>query len=284
MNAHGFSSFQVKPDYEGAPEPWAVKTNRRPTYGELTPEVYHQYSLHANWGTFLIHRWLRAGMPVNRLEEAKQSSVQLGQAIDINPDAHAGREVVQLAIVDWLIESKTGKATGPPSFESGYRALEGLSGLVELGAAWNSYDVFAMITNVSQRGAQAMAYFRAKELLAAGTKPLTNVEISVPPDDMQERYRGEFNELRRTAKLALDNRWEFMRQQFAQGRHPDTDWNFWKGYVPPIRPTIYRPWPDRLLAYSVLVVLDLFGCVWIPLVAFVIIRIVKGRRTRKAAT
>jgi|GEM_PF-1325987 len=284
MNHHGFDSYRIEPADQGASEPWTAKVERANVYQGLTAEEYHQYSLHANWGTFLIHRWIRTGMPLARIEDAKQASSQLGQAIDINPDAHSGREIVQLAIVDWLVDIKSGGKTEQPGFsDSKSKTLEGLAGLVELGAAWSSYDVFALMTEYSSRGGQALAYFRAQELLASGVKPLTKVQLTMPDRELQERYRDDYKMLRRTAKSALSERWEFMRLQFAKGLHPDTDPNFWLGYFAPARPTIFIPWPDRLLAYGVVLVFDLFGCVWIPMVAFFAIRIVKGRRTRKSA-
>ena len=51
------------------------------------------YETHANWGTFLVH--------AGRFEEGL---VHLKQAVEINPDAHFGRERYQILLIEYLLD------------------------------------------------------------------------------------------------------------------------------------------------------------------------------------
>src|SRR5690606_14125083 len=70
---------------------------------ERLPNV-GQYETHANLGTFLIHS--------GRLEEGV---AELKKALEINPDAHFGREKYQVLLVEYVMERRgdDGKPTVP---------------------------------------------------------------------------------------------------------------------------------------------------------------------------
>lgn len=110
-------------------------------------KTFQEYSLHANWGTFIFHRWLKAGMPKERINEAKDALNHIAKAVEVNPDGHSGREWVQKGLMKWIIDKETAKAAALPKFDGDSKSIqEGLAGLVELGSAWESYDVFALMT------------------------------------------------------------------------------------------------------------------------------------------
>jgi hypothetical protein len=52
-------------------------------------------TVEANEGTFLIHRWIAVGGNSD-LSDAIEAEKHITKAIDINPNAHFGREFAQL--------------------------------------------------------------------------------------------------------------------------------------------------------------------------------------------
>ena len=63
----------------------------------------HWYRYHANLGTFQAHRWLRSGADRKKIGEMKAARDNIKRAIQINPDAHFGREKYQLMAMEWII-------------------------------------------------------------------------------------------------------------------------------------------------------------------------------------
>lgn len=224
------------------------------------------YRYHANLGTFQAHRWLLQGAKADRVEEMNEAIRNIGRAIELNPDAHFGREAVQLDLMRWTVAVKTGKTTKPFIQWLGYDVvagkkddvLKGLLGLVALGAAWESVDVYWAMTAVLDQAASSLADFaalRVDELEEAGKKSLLGVS-------WRRRTAEIFKELHRFGKAEVwinhepsvgirntyaiwrknadayhASRVAFLEASFAKGRHPDTDPNFWNGYkeVPPAR-------------------------------------------------
>ena len=76
------------------------------------PDPDHEYRYHANLGTFLIHRWLRAGAKADQ-PEGKQGAEHIRKAIGINPDAHFGREAIQRQAIEWILAER-GATIVPP--------------------------------------------------------------------------------------------------------------------------------------------------------------------------
>ncbi len=178
----------------------------------------HRYRYLANLGTFVAHRWFRDGAHAERIDEIERARDLIAEAIELNPDAHFGRERYQLAALDWVKRVKTlprwepnetadwrtawgGKpydtfaahlglgdfvVTDPEHSrlaEIGYGdAVEGLSGLIVLGGALDSADVHhALCAALQAKGHSSISYIaklRTQDLLKGGAAPLSVALVS----------------------------------------------------------------------------------------------------------
>ncbi len=163
------------------------------------PDAEHEYRYLANLGTFYIHRWLGGGADRAGMRDAEAARDLIARAIDLNPDAHFGRERYQLLAIEWILkadEPQTGSIVFGvnPRFDGsddwhfanyedglltqlGYRdPVAGLSGLIVLGNAWESIDIFrALQVAFVDEGHTRLAYvcmLRIRELLDDGHRSL----------------------------------------------------------------------------------------------------------------
>lgn len=235
------------------------------------PEVKEQrYRYHANLGTFLVHRWARQGADRTKIDEVKAARDEIAEALEINPDAHFGREKYQLRALEWIADPPKldgsqelpnllgwsfddlyGERTDPKEADD---AVRGLAGLVVLGNAWESVDVFHALNVALQRdslghergregGRNTLAYFawlRCRELIDAGKASMLpdaprgeSLKSSLPRPDFQRAdvlLDSAFQELRAEADAWHEARTAFMTRRLESGRHPDNDPTFWDGY------------------------------------------------------
>jgi tetratricopeptide (TPR) repeat protein len=212
----------------------------------------HWYRYYANAGTFWAHRWLHNGANRSRIGEMKHARALIAEAIRRKPDAHFGRERYQLQAMDWIIGLSTRRGAGAaPSLASavsGSDAVEGLSGLIVLGAAWESVDVFAALAHAIDEKEKRpelayFAYLRSQELLRSGRRSLTGyhgedarllVASALLPGGVfgndSLRAKEHYSRLRANAEGWQKNRTAFLLARLRAGRHPDTDPAFWEGY------------------------------------------------------
>ncbi len=231
----------------------------------------HLYRYHANIGTILAHRWLKNGANREDMADLTAGRDHIAEAIKINPDAHFGREKYQLMVMDWLIEPIVPADTldlptfFSPAFErDGARyhgmvspnvlerggftdAVEGVSGLVFLGSAWESIDVFnglaVALGSAEDASLARLARLRAEELLDAGKRPLKFHGDMDPAELRLARSRSQpygdekidayFTKARAAADRWHQARTDFMLAKFQRGLHPDTDASFWDGFQAP---------------------------------------------------
>ena len=201
-----------------------------------------KYRWYANHGTFLAHGWFKAGAKPENIADLKQSVTEIEKAIEINPEAHFGREGTQLAVLRYFLAMKEGK-TKESLGEWLNRSLHssewerGVPGLIMLGNAWESPDMFAayaylLFKNEKPSHAE-FAIFRYEELVKAGKVPVT-----IDP----KRGLGEVKQstgypvLTEAATKRHEARTKYMMDRLQLGQHPDTDPRFWSGYKPPKRP------------------------------------------------
>lgn len=253
--------------------------------GSSHPEAReHEYRYHANLGTFLVHRWARAGADRARIEEVRAARDEIARALEINPDAHFGREVYQLRALDWILdppafdpraplpnllgwdptpgaESRNGSEVADPADADA--AVRGLAGLIVLGNAWESVDVYyalqVALANDSlgfprnefggRNSLAALAWLRCTELIRAGRGSLVpgapegeSLKRSIPHPAYVEAHTeplaSSYPRLRAEADTWQAARTAFMLDRLRAGRHPDTDPTFWTGYVEPPAPSL----------------------------------------------
>lgn len=278
----------------------------------------HLYRYHANYGTFLVHRWISQGADRSKIQEVEVACKEIAKALEINPDAHFGREKYQLQAMQWILNPPKIEPYSPlPSFikwQSGMlydempdpddveHTVNGLAGLVSLGNAWNSVDVFYALSTALQLytkgfeptrhgGRNSLAYLawlRCNELIDQGGNSLL---VDSPRGEMlkQKLYLPDFpnpemsldrtfRDLRDEADQWHAERNAFMLNRLKSGVHPDTDLNFWDGYTDRIAPalppvsviTVFENWQSfktkTVLAALVGVPLLLLGGIgWIML-------------------
>jgi len=230
----------------------------------IQPDPEHRYRYLANLGTFHAHRWISNGTDRSDTSDLEAADQLIAEAIQLNPDAHFGRERYQLLAIRWLLEPPPAAGVIPSIFEAdlqvagllghpvsdrrsladaGYTdAAEGLAGLIILGNAWNSPDVMAALrTALLARGDASVAYLaflRLEELLAEGRAslhPESELPFTSHPSPFLERtaHLDEYFEKARAEATAWqESRNEHMLAALQRGRHPDTDADFWADWRP----------------------------------------------------
>ena len=226
-----------------------VRLERADPADPVTKE--HWYRYHANVGTHRAHRWLKNGADRSRLGEMKTARDHIARALAIKPDAHFGREAYQLRAMDWIINPPSfGPGVGTlPSFldntpDPPAEAIAGLCGLIVLGNAWESVDVFNALAHAldayHDRSTADLARLRCLELIDAG-------RASLLPDaprgagladlvlgggqfvSWHSPAGASYRQARAPAEDQRRRRDAFMLARLGEGRHPDTDQFFWEG-------------------------------------------------------
>lgn len=249
----------------------------------------HWYRYHANLGTFFAHRWFRTGKDYQDLEDIERGITHIRKALEINPDAHFGREEYQLKFLEWVASKPhvvefpdpdiSSVSTIPTFLEVGpldsdrdtvyefliYRtrtignhaeAVEGIAGLIALGEAWESLDVFyALACALREEGRTSLAYMaqaRCVELIDEGHGVL---HVDAPSGEQLKHFllksisaihseslgmlisgqelllEKEYQSHRVNAGEWHNSREAFMMAKLERGLHPDTHADFWSGYA-----------------------------------------------------
>jgi hypothetical protein len=202
-----------------------------------------------------------------------------------------------------------GELTEP---EEADEAVRGLAGLIVLGNAWESVDVFHALNVALQRnslnferdrdgGRNSLAYFawlRCLELVDSGQGSLLpdaprgeNLKRMLHrPDFVKAELLLDpaFRQLRAEADAWHAERVAFMSQRLHAGRHPDTDSSFWEGYTArpaPELPTIsvpaaYNAWRARIAKLVWLVIIGAPCLLSGLLVGWWIVRASRARHRR----
>lgn len=261
---------------------WLVKLAPQFRGGDENSDIRENwYRYHANVGTFLAHRWLRAGAKPETLSQMKAARDHIAKALKIKPNAHFGRERFQLKTMEWIIDlcqrkasAKQGATYDPKTSstsdvltlgayilktEKPEEAVTGLAGLVALGNAWESVDVFDAIAQCLYKMRKArvgyLTSLRVKELLTDGkqsfvAKGYFTGERMEAIAEMESRFKlahmkateEKFQELRAGAEKWHKHRTEFMLAQLKAGKHPDTNQDFWNGYTEVPAVSLDIPW------------------------------------------
>lgn len=232
------------------------------------PDSEHEYRYLANLGTFHIHRWLSAGADREDMQDAERARELIATAIELNPDAHFGRERYQLLAIEWILDIDSPSSTpllfsalpdfqytGEWHFEQymggqltalGFSdAIEGLSGLIAMGNAWESIDVFRALqvafANEQHATLVYLCMLRINELIAQGSvsvhpnfpyemytlDKISNPEVILSHDALRLDF---YPAARDESDGWLNERNSFISEKLQSGSHPDTDPEFWTGY------------------------------------------------------
>lgn len=251
-------------------------------------EAWYRY--YANAGTFYAHRWLGDGAKKESLGEMKKGRDYIKRALQIKPNAHFGREKYQLMTMEWIIASRENKGgtkrtlgqwignhddwefDAEPKRKSA--ATEGLAGLVVLGAAWQSPDIFEAIGASLDRKdgvtLRHMALLRSRELLNGGKRSFDPQSLNLKTVDslLNHSESGDFMgvgvniqnrkalselypKLRSEADRWSGHRSAYMLANLEKGLHPDTTPTFWSGWKPAAAPDMnIRWWNERQDRYE----------------------------------
>lgn len=229
----------------------------------------HRYRYLANLGTFIVHRWISQPIAVRNadLSPLGQAENLIAEAIDENPEAHFGREIYQLHAIRWMLEGSAPDSDSMDSPVDGWVSvprysrsspetdehISGVTGLIQLGAAWNSLDAFHTLTGVLAAGEYSslaeLSYLREMELFEQGVgsiHPLAEVRDRITPVPSQTLQDTEpvstYFTIARQAAMDRNKAWiEYQMERFSEGMHPDTHTDFWDSWTEPPFPEMPGP-------------------------------------------
>lgn len=221
------------------------------------------YELYANLGTVRVHDWFRRGAPDDDLASLEQAISEIQAAIEINPDAHFGREFVQLHLMRLLLLSKQGDHGGYNAPASDlheqfldYRGktvdqhahnknlIDGAVGMIVMGGGWESPDIYAFLAGLltlQENSVLAdLALKREQALLDSGRKRAFSDKMRLASsifgyapmidNSREEEMKRYFSAVRANGDEHKANRDAFMLAKLENGEHPDTHDDFWDGY------------------------------------------------------
>lgn len=259
----------------------------------------HRYRYLANLGTFIVHRWVSQPEGIRNADLAplREGEKLIAKAIEENPEAHFGREVYQLQAIRWMLYDGAPLDESTTEFsEEGWVSIRGLynsksqvhehvagvTGLIQLGAAWRSVDAFHTLTAVLEAGGDAslseLSYLRELDLVEEGARsihPVSTVRDRIIPREaanLKDRAPvSTYYPVARQAAFDRNQAWvAYQTERFAKGMHPDTHPDFWKFWVEPSFPEFPEPTislRDSLENHPLAVFLGLVACLVIVVVA-----------------
>lgn len=220
------------------------------------PPVNHRYTVEANEGTFLIHRWITNGGNPKNLADAIEAEKHIAKAIEINPNAHFGREFAQLYCVrailkgakegDWKAKFTENLIALADRDKVDRKALrKGIAGMMVLGNAWNSPIMLKAIAYLVPEDGQVIGLCKkviSEQLLrlefdpkspldsdeVANLRKQINISLS---DSLERSEKYKFiPRLLENAKEFRMNREKWIKSKLSAGQHPDTHPGFWAGF------------------------------------------------------
>lgn len=277
----------------------------------------HRYRYLANLGTFHAHRWIKNGADRSDTSDLERARELIARAIEVNPDAHFGRERYQLLAIEWLAGPPGDELLGRVSVlfdrdptltgaqyyaprgklaDAGYGdAVTGLTGLVVLGGGWESVDAFhALTAALIDRGDASLALLaqlRREELIEGGRATLYPLAPDAEPEwtEVHTVYDNQvvaigayYAEARAEAEAWRAARNVYVAERLARGKHPDTDPGFWDEWVEPSRPPAMPA--GTLVLGGAGIVAALIGFALIGFGVVVLTLVVVWRVTRRRAT
>lgn len=267
------------------------------------PNKEHEYRYYANLGTIEAHTWARETDHKDKTL-LDLSIKHLKRCIEINPDAHFGREIVQVKLIELIRkggEAFTGKPlTGSDRIiflegpnENGdewdkfveqtgsEKVARGVIGMMALGGGPDSPDLLAALCStltwkqgqISQLALRRIAELWVKKPMFAAITPQST---SYPQD--QDLFNRQYAALQKNTEEYRSALSTFVKTKIAQGKHPDVDPHFWDDWKEPahvdlasLEPTLTQMQKLNILAASVLGGLC-FLVVGLPTIIFLVRR------------
>ncbi len=210
------------------------------------------YSTEANEGTFLIVRWIR-GHKTGDVTDAVEAEKHIAKALEINPNAHFGREFAQLYCIQAMIEA--GKrdhwqgeftrdliAIADSKHVDHKKLRYGIAGMMVLGAAWNMPVLIQAMAELVPEEGQLAALCKAKLRYMPQSddrfigEELTKEYPITARSSLHGRDRSVIDDLLKNGTEFQAKRQEWIDQQVAKGIHPDLGKDIWAGFtdVPPV--------------------------------------------------
>lgn len=233
---------------------------------QVTDDI--RYRTESNEGTFWLVKWLSADPAKAERRWLEDGRTMIASAIKINPNAHFGREQVQLNYMDWCLNREE-KSFGTymvdrdeieKSPAARLKMQEGLVGLIMLGAAWENPHIIGAVATRTYGGSGSakdtdstfvsLANLRISELTGLKVPQLPQEEgpwaTSTWQSHEKENIELNFKLLRENAKQYQAHLAEFVTERVKEGKHPDKDGDsFWTGYQPTPRAEFKDP-PFRI--------------------------------------
>lgn len=271
----------------------------------------HLYSTEANEGTFLIVRWIR-GHKKGDLKDAVEAEKHIVKALEINPDAHFGREFSQLYCIRAMIRAGKDTDNWEKYFTGDLLVIAdkdridrkklryGIAGMMVLGAAWNApvfiQAIAELVPEEGQIASLCVQKLRAIGRNLNGHPDLRYVDERFMDRDLVKEFpinakstthggdSGVIQSLLRNGADFQATQEEWIEQQIANGKHPDKGDDIWKGYeeVPPIpkeklaNSTIFSRTGTFILNWTIM---TLGCCVFIP--GVIVLLLIRDWRRRK---
>jgi tetratricopeptide (TPR) repeat protein len=275
------------------------------------PQPNHEYKYYANLGTFYAHRWLKTKDKEKDLSDIKKAEKLISFAIKENPNAHFGREIYQLEAISWIIrlheDPKSAELTygklpnmlypladnitrqKNPDAEA---AAKGLCGLIVMGDAWESIDIFYALSHALQQSNNNFAAFaaleRVKELIGQGkfsivpntpkSKELEKILYLEPFVQNEKEVAKQYDAMREQAEIWQTRRTLYMQRLLREGKHPDTDDDFWSGFLyNPMKADIVHPEKENAKNLFFPLIISLVAIVFILVFGIVMLKIFRKK-------
>lgn len=260
------------------------------------PKFDPWYRYHANYGTFLAHDFFRTKGEIALLD---QGIAELEKAVKINPQAHFGREVVQIELLKTLREVKNGNRDDYrfESFVSGHDPKEvgdAVIAIMTLGGGPDSPDLLSALSYTIGHDNSYLAMLienRLKDLEPTKGKPMIEPNGSRGQVTSEQQFTDHYPKMTANVVAFRKNLEEYVLNELRKGKHPDTHSDFWNGYraVPAYRipetPALLQG-PERLRRQYGIFFFPLLGVLLVAVVGvFLLVRkVLKGRSPNRKSS
>lgn len=217
---------------------------------DKNPNKEHEYRYWANLGTVEAHEWWRSKERSPRLLES--AITHLEKCVAINPDAHFGREIVQIAILKFFQKSLDAQEKAKSSELSPYDLMKeieeeilsiglkkfqkGVLGMMSLGGGPDSPELLrALSFTLSPRDGHL------KHLISYRLKDLKGEETLLPKSQIEwrpvyeDQLKNQYQALVADTNLYRKSLHDYVLARLANNKHPDNDPLFWSEWKEPKR-------------------------------------------------